>query len=90
MKISHEVIIKTPLGLHARPAMEIVKILQQSQSKARFEHEERVIDAHSIISILSLAAPCGAVVRVMIEGKDAESTLKKIIIALSKPSEEDQ
>jgi phosphocarrier protein HPr len=84
MKISKEVIIKMPLGLHARPAMEIVKILQQSQSKAQFTTEGKSIDAHSMISLLSLAAPCGTNIVVTIEGKDAKTTLKKIIQALSK------
>jgi len=87
MKILQEVIIKTPLGLHARPAMKLVQILQQSQSKAKITLEERTIDAHSIISLLSLAAPCGAVLTISIEGKDAKLTLRKIIAALSNTSE---
>ena len=84
MKISKEIVIKTSLGLHARPAMEIVQILQKSQSKAKITSEERTIDAHSIISLLSLAAPCGAVLKVTIEGPDARETLKKLNLALSK------
>jgi phosphocarrier protein HPr len=87
MKILQEVIIKTPLGLHARPAMKLVQILQQSQSKAKVTFEERTIDAHSIISLLSLAAPCGAVLIIAIEGKDAKQTLRKMITALSNTSE---
>ncbi len=87
MKILQEVIIKTPLGLHARPAMKLVQILQQSQSKAKITLEERTIDAHSIISLLSLAAPCGAILTITIEGKDAKLTLRKIIAALSNTSE---
>ena len=87
MKILQEVIIKTPLGLHARPAMKLVQILQQSQSKAKVTFEERTIDAHSIISLLSLAAPCGAVLLIDIEGKDAKQTLRKMIAALSNTSE---
>jgi phosphotransferase system HPr (HPr) family protein len=84
MKVSKQVIIKTPLGLHARPAMEVVQILQKSSSRAKITHEERTIDAHSIISLLSLAAPCGAVITITIEGADATATLKKLIAALSK------
>ncbi len=87
MKITQEVMIKTPLGLHARPAMKLVQILQQSESKAQVTLEERTIDAHSIISLLSLAAPCGALLTFTIEGNDARLTLEKIIEALSTPSE---
>lgn len=84
MKVSKQIIIKTPLGLHARPAMEVVQILQKSNSKAKITHEERTIDAHSIISLLSLAAPCGSVITIIIEGADAKVTLKKLIVALSR------
>ncbi len=87
MKFSQEVIIKTPLGLHARPAMELVQILQQSQSKATITHEQRTIDAQSIISLLSLAAPCGAILKITIEGRDAKATLRKIASALSNNNE---
>ncbi|MBS3904603.1 MAG: HPr family phosphocarrier protein [Simkania sp.] len=87
MKYTQEIIVKTSLGLHARPAMEVVQILQRSQSKARITYDQRTIDAQSIISLLSLAAPCGAVLTLAIEGKDAKATLLKIVMALSKPSE---
>lgn len=83
MNIAEEIKIKTLLGLHARPAMEVVQILQKSKSKAQFTYEERTIDAQSMISLLSFAAPCGAVLKVNITGEDAKETLEKIIYALS-------
>ena len=84
MKVCKQVTIRTALGLHARPAMELVQILQKSNSKAKITHEEKTIDAHSIISLLSLAAPCGSILTITIEGSDAKGTLKKLIKALSK------
>lgn len=83
MKISCSVCIKNPLGLHARPAMEIVRVLQQSRSSVSVTHENRTIDARSIISLLSLAAPQNAELTVTVDGEDARVTMKNLLLVLS-------
>ncbi len=83
MKIAQSIEVKISLGLHVRPAMEVAQILQQSQCKASITYEKKTINAESMISLLSLAAPCGAVLSFNIEGVDAKETLQKIIAALS-------
>jgi phosphotransferase system HPr (HPr) family protein len=88
MKVKKTVIVRPPSGLHARPAMEIVQILQHSRSRARILYEDRLIDAHSILSLLSLAAPCGTAITLMVEGVDAKVTLKKLIETLSRNTDE--
>lgn len=85
MKLSCGVRIKNPLGLHARPAMEIVRILQQSRSAVFVTHENRTIDARSIISLLSLAAPQNAHLMITVEGEDAHLTMKNLLLLLSQP-----
>ena len=80
MKLSCGVRIKNPLGLHARPAMEIVRALQQSRSSVFVTHENRTIDARSIISLLSLAAPKDAQLTVTVEGEDAHLTMKNLLL----------
>jgi phosphocarrier protein HPr len=83
VKLSCDVCIKNPLGLHARPAMEIVRILQQSRSTVSVTLENRTIDARSIISLLSLAAPQNAVLSLTVEGEDAHLTMKNLLLILS-------
>lgn len=83
MKLSCAVRIKNPQGLHARPAMEIVRILQQSRSTVFVTHENRTIDARSIISLLSLAAPQDAQLMITVEGEDAQVTMKSLLLLLS-------
>jgi phosphotransferase system HPr (HPr) family protein len=82
-KISCGVRIKNPLGLHARPAMEIVRILQHSRSTVFVTHENRTIDARSIISLLSLAAPQDAELTISVEGEDAHLTMKNLLLILT-------
>ncbi|MFS8563533.1 MAG: HPr family phosphocarrier protein [Rhabdochlamydiaceae bacterium] len=47
--------VKNTLGLHARPATMIAKLLQESRSQVKILYKEEIIDARSIISILMLA-----------------------------------
>lgn len=78
MMISDTIIVKNEMGLHARPATEIVKLLQSSQSEVTFILGLMKINAKNILGILMLAAPKNAVITVQIEGKDAQETMDKL------------
>jgi phosphocarrier protein len=54
-KLTCKVKVKNTLGLHARPATMIAKLLQESRSQVKILYKEEIIDARSIISILMLA-----------------------------------
>ncbi|OII14960.1 PTS sugar transporter subunit IIA [Curtobacterium sp. MCBA15_009] len=58
-------------GLHARPAAEFVK------TAARFEADVRVdgVDAKSLLGIMALALPKGAVVTIAASGADAQDAV---------------
>ena len=59
-----------PLGLHARPAAKVVDCAARFTSDIRISYENQEIDAKSIMSVLMLAAPCGAELSVAIIGDD--------------------
>jgi len=63
--------------------MEIVRVLQKSRSTAHFTHENRTIDARSIISLLSLAAPQDTQLTITVEGEDAHLTMKNLLLILT-------
>ncbi len=73
--------VKNVLGLHARPATVIAKILQGCQSQVKMTYKEETIDARSIISILMLAVRRNMYVTLTVEGVDAEETLSKLVEA---------
>lgn len=70
-----EVVISSPLGLHARPAAQLVQLAQQFESSVTLKTDSGQADAKSILDILSLAAGIGMQLRIEINGPDQEQAL---------------
>ncbi|MFI5334887.1 MAG: HPr family phosphocarrier protein [Chlamydiales bacterium] len=77
--IIQKVRIKNPLGLHARPATVIAKLLQTSRSNVTFTYRKVTINPRSIMSILMLSASKNSQITITVEGEDANETLKKLV-----------
>ena len=69
------------LGLHARPATVIAKLLQGTKSSVAFTYRKETINARSIMSILMLAASKNSQITIVVEGDDAEETMARLIEA---------
>lgn len=80
-KIESKVKVKNALGLHARPATMIAKLLQGCKSQVKMAYKEQTIDARSIISILMLAVKKNMQVTLIAEGEDAEDIMSKLLEA---------
>lgn len=80
-KVTCKVKVKNTLGLHARPATVIAKLLQDSKSQVKIAYKEQIIDARSIISILMLAIKKNGQVTLTAEGDDAEEIMSKLVEA---------
>lgn len=80
-KVIHKVKVKNPLGLHARPAAMISKLLQGSKSQVTLSYRQETVNARSIMSILMLAIKKNSLVTLTAEGDDAEETLNKLVSA---------
>lgn len=70
-----EVVISSPLGLHARPAAQLVQLAQQFESSVTLKNDFGQADAKSILDILSLAAGIGMQLRIEVKGPDQEKAL---------------
>ncbi len=79
MKLSCQIKVKNPLGLHARPAGLVVKLLQKSSSAVTFTYKDNTVNARSIMGLLTLGAVHNASLTVDIEGDDAQETMQKLI-----------
>lgn len=77
-KLKAKMQIVNPMGLHTRPATEIVKLLQKFKSQVYFTYKKETINARSILGILMLAAGENSKIMVTVEGEDAEVTLKSL------------
>ncbi len=70
--------VKNLHGLHARPAVAIVRLLRASRSAVTFSYGRHTVDAHSVLGLLMLAAPRGCWITVSVTGPDALDTLGKL------------
>ncbi len=87
-RIELEVKIKNPMGLHTRPATNIVRILQHAKCSVQFTYKKTTINAKSILSILTLAVPKNGKLIVVIDGDGAEDILPKLMRVLESPLED--
>ena len=81
MKLQHDVKVRNHLGLHCRPASQVVKLLQNCKSKVSFTHKKDTINAKSIMNILALAAKKNAKITITVEGEDAPDFMFKLVTA---------
>lgn len=88
MKLSCHVKVKNELGLHARPACMIVKMLQDVKASVHFTLSQERVSARSIVGILMLAAAQDSIIQIDVEGEDAESVLRKLVWAFDTAFEE--
>ena len=78
MKLSCKIKVKNPLGLHARPATVIVRLIQDAKSSVSFTCHNETVNAKSIMGILMLAAGKNSIVRIDVQGEDAQEVMSKL------------
>jgi phosphocarrier protein len=77
--ISAPATIVNKLGLHARAATRLVNCASAFESEVRIVRGARVINAKSIMGVLTLAASKGTELTVETEGPDQEPALQAVI-----------
>jgi phosphocarrier protein HPr len=70
--------VTNTLGIHARPAAVIVKLLQGVRSDVSISYKQETINAKSIMGILMLGIKENSDVLLTIEGEDAEEVFEKL------------
>jgi len=73
-----EVKIVNKLGIHARPAAEIVKTAGKFKSNITIIRDDLEVNAKSIMGVMMLAAEFGAVIFIRATGEDAEPALEAL------------
>lgn len=68
--IERTVTIPNPLGLHARPAAQFVKLAARYQSMIELSRDGTAVNGKSIMGVMMLAAEQGASVVVRADGSD--------------------
>lgn len=70
-----EVLIVNPLGLHARPAAQIVRTASDFTADIRLEKDGMEVNGKSIMGVMMLAAECGSTIRIRASGADEDAAL---------------
>jgi len=75
-----EIKVCNPLGLHARAAAQLVRLASGFKSKIKLRRTDNhvVADAKSILSVLTLAASKGVMLKIEVEGKDESEAMQAI------------
>ncbi len=82
--IEREGTIVNSLGMHARPAAQVVRLASAFKSLIELGHDGQVVNGKSIMGVMTLAAECGAVVRVRADGEDAEAAVVALLDLIAK------
>jgi len=71
--VSGQVTIEDPIGFHARPAGQIVKLVKESGLEVRMgKPGDKMVKANSPLSLMALKGKTGEVLAVEVDTEDAE------------------
>jgi phosphotransferase system HPr (HPr) family protein len=73
--VEREFTIRSELGLHARPAGEFAVMAGRFESEISVGNGQEWVDGRSVLSLLSLAAGRGVVLRLRATGADADQAV---------------
>ena len=71
--------IVNPLGLHARPAAQLVKLANTFGSEIQLVKDGVPVNGKSIMGVMILAAECGSTITVRADGADAEAAVAALV-----------
>ncbi len=79
--VRRQIVVSNKLGLHARPAMQLVDLANQFQSRMVIHkggEEPGEADAKSVMQVIILAATEGTELEIEAQGEDAEAAAEKL------------
>ena len=80
--VSQKVTIKSPTGLHLRPAGILCKEAMQFKSLITFQHRDNTANAKSVLSVLGACVKCGDEITFVCEGEDEQEALETLVAAV--------
>ena len=89
--MTSEATVQVPnrLGLHARPAAQVVKTAARFASEIFISREDMEVNGKSILGVMMLVAEQGAMLRVRATGADAEAAVAALAALIGRGFDED-
>ncbi|MEK7485389.1 MAG: HPr family phosphocarrier protein [Planctomycetota bacterium] len=89
MLIELKVQVRNSEGFHLRPITKLAQLARNFDGDITLYYKENQASAKSIMSMMSLAIPCGEEILFHIQGKEAQQIVEAIIdVFLPQPREE--
>ncbi|URT70648.1 phosphocarrier protein HPr [Cytobacillus firmus] len=70
-------------GIHARPATILVQTASKHDSEIKLGYKEKAVNLKSIMGVMSLGIPKGAMITITAEGADQEEAIKNLAALLN-------
>lgn len=77
--MEQKLVVLNEAGIHARPAALLVKTAAKFSSEIIIEKNDRVINAKSIMNILSAGLKKGDEIKLKVTGPDEEEAMKALV-----------
>jgi len=77
--VEREARIVNPLGMHARPAAEFVKVAGRFTSHVEVRKDTLTVNGKSIMGVMMLAAECGSSLFIKTDGDDAVEAMEALL-----------
>jgi len=79
--------IVNPLGMHARPAAEFVKVASRFKCAVEVRKDDLAVNGKSIMGVMMLAAECGSSLTIKTDGEDAEAAMHALLALVAEQRE---
>ena len=87
--VEQTVTISNRAGIHARPAAILVQATKNFKCNILFEKGNKVINAKSIMGVITLGAGYGTELKVVAEGEDEQEAVKTMVHLFESKFEEE-
>jgi len=74
-----EIVLKSTVGLHAKIASKLVTLATRYSVDVKLYYNDQVVDAKSILGLMSLAIPSGENIKLVASGDQAEIAIDEIV-----------
>jgi phosphocarrier protein len=81
--IERDARIVNPLGMHARPAAEFVKVSNRFKATIEVRKDELTVNGKSIMGVMMLAAECGSLLHLRADGDDAAEAMEALLALIA-------
>ena len=70
--------VKSPLGMHARPAGRLVKLSKAFHSTIQLSRGEQTVDVKHILAVMGMGVKCGDTVELTVDGADEDQAVQAL------------